>query len=67
VKQTALHWAVKRGYQDIVILLLSYGADPDFLNLVFRNLIHSFVNYVSREEDLHYIMPSKVNSVKSQE
>jgi len=33
VKQTALHWAVKRGFQDIVVLLLSYGADPDSLNL----------------------------------
>lgn len=31
-QRTALHWAVKRGHEDIVKLLLQYGADPNIEN-----------------------------------
>lgn len=30
--RTALHWAAKRGYEDIVRLLLQNGANPDVTN-----------------------------------
>lgn len=30
--RTALHWAVKRGHEDAVRLLLQYGADPNIVN-----------------------------------
>lgn len=30
--RTALHWAVKRGHEDVVKMLLQYGANPNIEN-----------------------------------
>lgn len=32
IKRTPLHWAVYRGHEEIVVMLLSNGANPDLLN-----------------------------------
>lgn len=33
---TALHWACKKGYKDIVELLLSYHSDVDGVDILYR-------------------------------
>ena len=42
MKETALHWASKRGYSKIMHLLLEYGADPNAKDmvLIFEALIN---------------------------
>jgi len=40
IRQTALHWAAKRGYLDICRRLIEYGADFDAVDMGFRTPLY---------------------------
>lgn len=51
MKQTAMHWAAKRGFVDMIELLLEYGADIDA-----DDLVKIFISFTFRVEKLLFIM-----------
>jgi len=50
VRQTALHWAAKRGENRIVKLLLENGADPDARDIVKKTISSIILNLIRVEE-----------------
>ena len=57
-KWTALHWAVDRGRNDIVYMLIEAGADPGKKNMVSRHFVVSLIFASSEEEKRKFCSPA---------
>lgn len=52
---TGLHWAAKRGFANLVKILIQYNADVDAKDIVDRTPLYIATDYAHGKESAKYI------------